>query len=103
MAIASILPCYDIYRLLGQKFKESPQLDNPYRKWIETYSDPEFIKSTEKMIEIMNRLAGLQDENTHPQMIEAYTISTKHELSFLDEIYHPEKGLKVPTMGLVAF
>lgn len=93
VAIASLLPCYDIYTLLGQRCKKSYSQNNPYRKWIDTYSDPDFIQSTEKMIEITNRLAQFQNELVQEEMIEAYRRSTIHELSFIDEIYNRQQSI----------
>lgn len=88
---AAILPCFWVYWAVGKELLNNAVLDgNPYRMWIETYSDPAFDISNARAIELCDRLA----ENSTPQMrdamTQAFVKATQMEWMFWDSAFRKE-------------
>lgn len=83
VAMASILPCFFIYSDLGKRMKSSVQENNPYQRWIDSYSSEKFLSSTRDIINIMDESPFVEEEN----MIAAFVKSAEFELSFWDSVY----------------
>ena len=88
---AAILPCFWVYRKVGEEIMKHSAPGNPYSQWIETYADESFARSTLRAIEICDELA----ENTTPkireQMTRTFVMSTRMEWMFWDSAYNLEK------------
>ena len=87
VAVASLIPCFYIYSTLGLHMRPRVGEKNPYRLWIESYSNTRFLASTQSIIQIANELGdklGLIEKNN---MIAAFVKSTEFEISFWDHIY----------------
>lgn len=87
-AVASILPCFWVYREVGSKMLARSNKDNPYHAWIAMYSGEAFDLSVQKAIDIMNNLADQATDETKEKMIEAFVKSTELEWMFWDAAYH---------------
>ena len=83
VAIASVLPCFYIYKKLGERMSANKQANNPYQAWIDSYSDAHFVEYTNKLIAVTTALAI----ETHPHAIDAFITSAQHELAFFDSVY----------------
>lgn len=86
-AVACMLPCFWIYSELGKQMDiEKYNDEHPYKKWIATYSDKEFLSKT---IALLQTLEGLTNSVSCPQhqekIIAAFTNSANFELMFFDE------------------
>lgn len=88
-AAAAILPCFWIYNEIGKYIKENAEIkNNPYEKWIETYADEEFSKSTENMIKLADNLYDNASENTKEKMIIAFDKAFVWEYRFWNDAYN---------------
>lgn len=90
---ASILPCFWVYLAVGKYLLSKAKLEgNPYRAWLETYSDPAFDESTAKAIAICDKLAAGTTDAVRDKMSEVFVKATKLEWLFWNSAYtHNEK------------
>jgi thiaminase/transcriptional activator TenA len=85
LAVASVLPCFYVYRHLGRVMSQTPRPNNPYQLWIASYSSPSFLQYTAELMDVAEVLG--RDTALHPQMMDAFVTSTQHELDFLNSVY----------------
>jgi thiaminase len=88
--IAALLPCCYVYLQIGWKMQvkvneDANAHDNPYLKWIETYSDQCFQENTDQMVKIAEDLYRHSNEKTKEAMVEAYRISAVLEYDFFEQ------------------
>lgn len=90
IAIASILPCFWVYQIVGQSIVQNTDIasQNPYKKWIETYSGKEFIYSVERAISIFDEVALSASDEVRDLMLDAFYKSTVLEWHFSNDSYH---------------
>jgi thiaminase/transcriptional activator TenA len=90
VAIAAVLPCFWVYREVGLSIAaNSTSLDqNPYARWIETYSGTEFAAAVHKAIAAFDTVALEASEATRQVMLEAFYKSTVLEWHFWNDAYH---------------
>lgn len=86
VAIASLLPCYVIYRDLGEALSMDHQHPaHPYKEWITFYSCREFLDSTNSLTTLMQTLHEQNPcSQQRVQMIDAFVSSSQFELNFWD-------------------
>lgn len=88
---AAILPCFWIYHETGQSILTKASDANPYHRWIATYADEAFARSTRLAIDICDTLA----ENTTPairqQMTRAFLTAARMEWLFWDSAYNMQQ------------
>lgn len=101
--LAALLPCFWIYRDVGQEIAESAGPENPFAAWIATYSGEAFDESVRRMLALVDRFGGAADEACRTRMHRAFARSCWHEWHFWDSAYHArgwsqpqEDGLAVP-------
>lgn len=93
IAFASILPCMWVYNQVGLHILKSAKLDgNPYREWIEEYSNDEFTKGAEDLLLVIDKYAAEADEKTRIQMDKVFLDGVMLEYAFWDYGYHGEEG-----------
>jgi len=96
IAVASLVPCFWIYRELGKRMQpQALNLNNPYRNWIASYSSRSFIASTASIVQTADDLAaGLINPCQREAMSVACLNSAKFELGFFDAVLsrEPEPG-----------
>lgn len=85
VAVAALLPCFWIYYKTGNYVLKNAVNNNPFRKWIDTYSGDEYIKYTEKFIHITENLGQKANHKIRKQMQGVFTEGTRHELKVLEE------------------
>lgn len=84
-AIAAFLPCYEVYRQLGETMTVAP--DNRYRAWIETYSGDSFKATTKEMIQIFEETArSVICPMRQDDIFSAFAASIQHEKDFFDSV-----------------
>ena len=85
VGIASVLPCFWLYRELG-KHMAMAQIDtsHSYKLWVETYACPKFDGATELAIKVLDEVADSKYESA---MRFAFLKSAKHELAFWEEAH----------------
>jgi len=77
--LAALYPCMWGYSTLGARLAQNPPTEPRYRRWVETYADPEFAALT-------RRCARMLDEtDVDPGTAERFFIEgMRHELAFWD-------------------
>lgn len=87
-AIAAVLPCFWIYREVGLHIASRTCPNNPYQKWIDTYSSQDFIEATNLAISRMDEMAVQSTLQTQLLMERAFENSALLEWHFWDDAYH---------------
>lgn len=87
VGVASVLPCFWIYREVGQHILKVAKQPNPYQRWIDTYSGEEFEKSVNAVIQVADQLASQSSHRTRELMQQAFQRSTQLEWMFWDSAY----------------
>lgn len=90
VAVAALLPCFWIYKRIGDYIYANQMSPNPYQNWIDAYAGEDFAKSVEKALAICDSLAENASENTRAKMHEAYATATRLEYIFWDSSYRLE-------------
>ena len=90
IAIASVLPCFWVYQILGESMAQNSDMEseNPYQTWIETYSGKEFSDSVERAIHIFDEVALSASNDIRGLMLDAFYKSTVLEWHFWNDSYH---------------
>jgi thiaminase (transcriptional activator TenA) len=90
IAIASVLPCFWIYKIVGQFIAQNTDMksQNPYKKWIETYSGPEFNTTLQRAIDIFDEIALSASYEVRNLMLDAFYKSTVLEWHFWNDAYN---------------
>lgn len=89
--VTAVLPCFWIYREVGNYIYEKAVKVNPYQDWIDTYAGENFSKSVDRAIEITDEVAGQASEKERKLMRDAFITSSRLEWLFWDSAYRLEK------------
>lgn len=85
--MAALLPCFWIYRELGNHIRKMADTDNPYFKWIESYSSDVYSITVDKAVDLTNRLALAASDDERQRMMEGFIASSRFEYAFWDDAY----------------
>ncbi len=88
---ASLLPCFWIYQKVGENIASKCSHDNPYSRWIETYSDETFRAATQKAIVLCDDMADRSTVEIRRKMIEIFVMCARMEWQFWDSAWNLEK------------
>jgi len=84
--VAALLPCFWIYWDVAGAISRQSAAGNRYQAWIDTYADPHFGASVERVIGIAD--AGAEATPTlRPAMLGAFARSAQYEFLFWDGAY----------------
>ncbi len=89
-AIAAVLPCFWIYREVGNYIHKTAATENPYQKWIDTYAGEEFGAVVEQAIAITEQTAAQTTPVIQKLMQKSFIYSTRLEWLFWDSAYRQE-------------
>jgi thiaminase/transcriptional activator TenA len=92
-AVASVLPCFWVYREVGDYIYEHADPVNPYRDWIDTYAAEEFRKATDTAIEVTEELAVKTTEAVRSKMMDIFKMSARLEYIFWENGYKKENWI----------
>ncbi len=88
VATAAILPCFWIYKEVGDHIYQNQNTDNnPYKNWIETYSGEEFAEGVKKALQYSNYMAENSTDKGRKAMLEAFIAASRLEFNFWDAAY----------------
>ena len=88
VATAAILPCFWIYKEVGDHIYQNQNTDNnPYKNWIETYSGEEFAEGVKKALQYSNYMAENSTDKGRKAMLEAFIAASRLEYKFWDAAY----------------
>lgn len=92
VAVAAVLPCFWIYKAVGDHiFAQQDNDQNPYKRWIDMYAGIEFAAAVEKAIAIADKMAAQANAETQAKMLLAFEMATRLEWMFWDGAYQMEK------------
>jgi len=92
VAIAAVLPCFWIYKKVGDHiYQHQDSKNNPYQDWIDTYAGEEFGLLVEKAIHICDDVASRCSDSQREQMTKAFVMASKLEWMFWDSAYQLEQ------------
>ncbi len=85
--LAAILPCFWVYYEVGKELVRRGSNVPVYRRWIETYSSPEYERAVMGVVELADEhLKGLEDPWLK-SVLRHFRTSTIYEYLFWDEAY----------------
>ncbi len=88
VGLASLLPCYWIYREVGQSIYKCAHLENhPYADWISLYADEAFAHEVDVYITLCDELAAESTPEVRKRMTEVFLQSAEWEWRFWDDAY----------------
>lgn len=89
VAMAAVLPCFVIYKQVGDYIiATQTNVGNPYKKWIDTYSGPEFAIGVQKAESYVNAMAECTTAKIRAHMMDAYIKASKMEFKFWQAAYN---------------
>lgn len=92
VATAAILPCFWIYKEVGDHILETQNSsNNPYKNWIDTYSGDEFAEGVKLAITYTDAMAENATAEKRKLMLEAFKTASKLEFMFWDAAYKNTK------------
>lgn len=86
-SVAAVLPCFWIYRDVGNHVHQQSVEGNPYGKWISNYANEEFSQAVDHALLICQRLYEGASAATQAAMRKAARQSCVLEWRFWDEAY----------------
>jgi len=91
-AMAAVLPCFWIYKKVGDFILESQDtIHNPYQNWINTYAGDEFGLLVQKAIDICDKAAEQCTLAQQEKMTEAFITASRLEWAFWNSAWEQEK------------
>jgi thiaminase (transcriptional activator TenA) len=93
--VSALLPCFWIYWEVGNTVARKAAANNPYRAWIDTYSDEHFGSAVRAVIAATDRAAAGTTQAIRDRMMTAFIRSTQFEWLFWDGAYQ-QRGWPVP-------
>ncbi len=87
ISTAALLPCFWIYREVGNHIYQQSGKENPYDRWIQTYSGEEFGEAVEHAIDITEEVARTVTRHQQKSMKEHFILSSRLEWMFWDSAY----------------
>ncbi len=91
--MAALLPCFWIYREVGNDIYRRAAPNNPYQKWIDTYASREFAETVDQAIALTDQIADHASQATRDRMRGAFEYSSRLEWLFWDSAYRLERWL----------
>ena len=88
VAVAAVLPCFWIYKKVGDYIIAKAQPNNPYQAWIETYSGEDFAEGVKKAIAYADKMANNTTADIQKQMWDSFEKSSQLEYQFWNAAYH---------------
>ena len=90
--LASVLPCFWIYKKVGDYILENQvKQGNPYQEWINTYGGEEFEDSVNLAISICDEYAAKCTPEQRDAMTRSFVMCSKMEWLFWDSAYREEQ------------
>jgi thiaminase/transcriptional activator TenA len=85
--MAAVLPCFWIYWDVGNAIACEAAAENPYRAWIDTYSDEGFGNAVRAVIAATDTASAGVSAALRERMMTAFFRSTQYEYLFWDGAY----------------
>ena len=86
-AVATVLPCYWVYRDVGRELLARSSPDPLYAQWIATYSSPEFDAVVESVLAVTDELGDDLGPSERKRCHQHFATTTRYEWMFWDAAY----------------
>jgi thiaminase (transcriptional activator TenA) len=90
VAIAALLPCFQIYYEVGKHLAVVAIARNPYQRWIDTYRDEAFGESVRQVLAHTDDAFVEASRRDQELMREGYLKAARYEWMFWDSAYRLE-------------
>lgn len=90
VAVAALLPCFQIYHEVGKRLHLAARPDNPYQRWIDTYQDEEFGRSVREVLALTDAAYDDAAAGERLLMRDGYLKAVRYEWMFWDSAYRLE-------------
>lgn len=87
-SVAAVLPCFWIYRDVGNHIYQYSETQNPYEKWILNYANEAFSDAVDEALLIAERMYEGASVSTQYRMRELGLQSARLEWQFWDDAYN---------------
>ena len=91
VAVAALLPCFQIYHEVGKRLHAIAAPDNPYQRWIDTYQDEAFGQSVREVLAHTDAAHDRAGQGERELMRAAYLKAVRYEWMFWDSAYRLEE------------
>ena len=88
VSVAAVLPCYWVYQDVAEHIAQHAKVNNPYQRWIDTYTNENFAVITQQVIDVFDLLAGQAHADLRQAMLQAFYNSTCLEWQFWQAAYY---------------
>jgi len=97
-ALMALLPCNLLYMHMGKDLLPQCTLpeDNMYRKWIEFYTLPEYVKKCENEIRMINQYTENKSEKEIRRLLEIFAIGCNYEILQWQNMYYKMETWPLP-------
>ncbi|SQC58707.1 thiaminase II [Paenilisteria newyorkensis] len=82
--LAGILPCYWLYREIGEQYAGCVSPDPLYQAWLDIYQDAAYAEGLQRQIDLLDRVAQGLPDGVLAEMRADFRISSYAELAFWD-------------------
>ncbi|HEY1917320.1 MAG TPA: thiaminase II [Streptosporangiaceae bacterium] len=89
--VCAVLPCYWIYREVGQHLLGQGSPDPRYQRWIDTYGGEEFGEVVREVLAAADKLGDGLSPAEHARGRQHFLISSRYEWMFWDMGYRQEQ------------
>jgi thiaminase/transcriptional activator TenA len=86
-SLAALLPCFWIYREVGNHIAKTAAGDNPYHLWIEAYSDESFSEKVDSYVDLVDQTAEEGSPALRANMRKHFMTASEFEYFFWDDAY----------------
>jgi thiaminase (transcriptional activator TenA) len=91
--LAAMLPCYWIYWEVGKELKRVGSKNKDYQRWIDQYADPQYGKTVQQVLDMMNAEASRITEAERAAAARHFGTSARYEYLFWDAAWREERWL----------
>jgi thiaminase/transcriptional activator TenA len=89
--VAAVLPCYWIYRKVGNELLTHGSRNEQYDRWIQTYGGEEFAAVVREVLALIDRLGEGMDEAEGHRVSACFGTAALYEWMFWEMAYHREQ------------
>jgi thiaminase/transcriptional activator TenA len=87
VGLSAVLPCFWVYLEVGKELLKRGSPNPTYRRWIMTYSSPDYEALVAKVLGVTNRAAEHASSGELRSARRAFRLSTIYEYMFWDSAY----------------
>ena len=91
--LAAVLPCYWIYWEVGKQLQRTGSKNKDYQRWIDQYADPQYGKTVQQVLDMMNTEAGRVTEADRNRAARHFVTSSRYEYMFWDAAWREERWI----------